>query len=122
MTSLKSVGYWRSAQRPKYPDPADLVDETWSQDEREDVAFYLSSALIPRTWMGYSPCRICGRDNGAVDFTDGVYIWPEGLAHYVEDHAVRLPHEFVEHVIREQAKYETIEQDDGWWLEAVRSP
>jgi hypothetical protein len=32
-----------------------------------------------------------------------------------------LPHEFVEHVIREQAKYETIEQDDGWWLEAVRS-
>ncbi|HEY1188039.1 MAG TPA: hypothetical protein VGE74_10300 [Gemmata sp.] len=32
---------------------------------------------------------------GGRDLTDGVWMWPEGLAHYVECHAVRLPDEFV---------------------------
>jgi hypothetical protein len=32
--------------------------------------------------------------------TDGVYCWPEGLAHYVKEHDVRLPDEFVTHVAR----------------------
>jgi hypothetical protein len=32
---------------------------------------------------------------GGRDLTDGVWMWPEGLAHYVERHAVRLPDEFV---------------------------
>jgi hypothetical protein len=30
--------------------------------------------------------------------TDGVYCWPEGLAHYINEHDVRLPAEFVAHV------------------------
>jgi hypothetical protein len=32
---------------------------------------------------------------GSQDLTDGHWIWPEGLWHYVQDHAVRLPDEFV---------------------------
>jgi len=36
---------------------------------------------------------------GRSDMTDGVYVWPEGLAHYVEHHNVRLPHQFVQHVL-----------------------
>lgn len=30
--------------------------------------------------------------------TDGIYCWPEGLAHYVRHHQVRLPEEFVRQV------------------------
>ena len=30
--------------------------------------------------------------------TDGVWLWPEGLYHYVEDHNVRLPKEFISHI------------------------
>lgn len=121
MIALRTIGYWRNAEHPEYPDPADLADESWSEDERDAVVWYLSSAFIPRTWMGYSPCRVCGRDNGAIDFTDGVYIWPEGLAHYVEEHAVRLPQEFVAHVIRETSKYDAMNQEDAWWLDSVGS-
>jgi hypothetical protein len=34
---------------------------------------------------------------GCRDFTDGKWVWPEGLYHYVEMHDVRLPDVFVVH-------------------------
>jgi hypothetical protein len=41
---------------------------------------------------GWSSCRFCGAANGSVELTDGEhFVWPEGLAHYVSDHDVRLP-------------------------------
>lgn len=49
--------------------------------------------------MGYSPCRLCGDNDGALELSDGVFVWPEGLRHYVVDHGVRLPQEFVSHVV-----------------------
>jgi hypothetical protein len=33
---------------------------------------------------------------GACDVGDGVWLWPQGLAHYVERHSVCLPEELVE--------------------------
>jgi hypothetical protein len=33
---------------------------------------------------------------GDCDLCDGEWVWPEGLARYVERHAVRLPEDFVE--------------------------
>src|SRR5579864_219982 len=33
---------------------------------------------------------------GDCDLYDGAWIWPEGLAHYVERHSVRLPEDFVD--------------------------
>lgn len=48
--------------------------------------------------MGCSKCRICGKDNGSAEFTDLVYLWTEGLSHYVKDHDVKLPLEFLNHI------------------------
>jgi hypothetical protein len=36
---------------------------------------------------------------GSRDLTDGVWVWPEGLAHYVEEHDVMLPDAFL-HTMR----------------------
>jgi hypothetical protein len=36
---------------------------------------------------------------GSRDFTDGMWIWPEGLAHYVHNHGVTLPDDFVARVL-----------------------
>jgi hypothetical protein len=34
--------------------------------------------------------------NGCAELTDGTHlVWPEGLAHYVEEHNVRLPDEII---------------------------
>jgi len=50
-------------------------------------------------YMGYSTCRICGKDNGTADFSDGFYVWPEGFAHYLSEHKVRPPATFVLHAL-----------------------
>ena len=50
--------------------------------------------------MGYSNCRFGGDGScptgpwvnmGCIALTDGEFVWPEGLVHYVEHHAVRPP-------------------------------
>jgi hypothetical protein len=66
--------------------------------------------------MGLSPCRFCGKHNGSLEYTDHVYIWPEGLAHYLTDHQVRLPDEFVLHVERSMDELDEATVDPSWWL------
>jgi len=50
--------------------------------------------------MGYSYCRFdCGIPDcemGSIDLYDGVWVWPQGLVHYVEFHSVCLPYEFIQ--------------------------
>ena len=70
--------------------------------------------------MGYSECRLCGQQNGAGEFTDGTYIWPEGLRHYVSAHSVRLPEEFVTHALTRRREIDENPRDQTWWLTAAR--
>lgn len=49
------------------------------------------------TAAGAASCRLCDAPNGCAEITDGrQLVWPEGLAHYVEAHGVRLPAKVVE--------------------------
>ena len=114
MTTYRLIGYWRSETDDRWPDPTDFVDSSWAGDDRELVIEHLRGGKYIRAYKGCSRCRFCGVNNGALELTDGVYLWPEGLAHYVEDHGVRLPSEFVEHVL---AFDEDVEMDPSWWLE-----
>jgi len=70
--------------------------------------------------MGLSPCRICGRNNGSLEYTDGTYLWPQGLAHYVDEHEVRLPDEFVRHAIDRVAALDAATVDQSWWISTTR--
>lgn len=99
------VGYWCNAIEPSpsgLPDPRELVDRDWSLRERVRVAAYLRRGHVVVGYLGYSYCRFdCGAPvmcMGRRDLGDERYIWPEGLHHYVEVHAVRLPSEFLAHV------------------------
>lgn len=104
---LISVGYWRprtltawtqNAERA-LPDPRDFIDPDWSQEERDRVAQYLRAHPIRNRYRGFSECRICGCPNGSTDRSDGTYVWPSGLAHYVEAHSVRLPADFLQRAL-----------------------
>ncbi len=115
-TGLKFIGYWRGHENPKrwggmartpgieLPDPRDYVDLHWSRREQMIVAAYLKNGQPWEQWYGMSWCRFgCDiqRSNmGSQDFTDGVYVWPEGFAHYLEKHDVKPPQEFIDHVLR----------------------
>jgi hypothetical protein len=100
--ALKRVGFWRSEREPDLPHPGESVDPAWRASEGERLLSYLEQAYgVPYAWCGHSWCRLgCPdiSDIGSQDRTDGTYLFPEGLAHYVRVHAVRPPNEFLEHV------------------------
>lgn len=97
------VGYWAwlegdgppGDQRCPLPDPRRLVDPGWRPHHRELIAGYVRAGVVVVHWCGLSPCRFgCGA-YGSTCMSDGVWLWPEGLVHYVECHSLRLPDEFV---------------------------
>ena len=114
------IGYWRGGNAEdddRWPDPRDLIDESWSNQERELVASYFEHGFKPWTFMGFSGCRLCGDWNGSAEFTDGVYLWPEGLAHYVREHSVKLPAQVLAHVRRRYDEVESLDADRDWSAE-----
>lgn len=115
MERLIRLGYWFGPLAPGWPDARRFVDTNWDADERADVALYLRQGIVARAYMGLSECRFCGERVGALEYSDGVYIWPQGLAHYVEMHGVRLPQRFVSHTHAMVERLEDAEVDDTWW-------
>jgi hypothetical protein len=119
---VRLIGYWCGAsdrspdENECLPDPRDLIDESWNQ-ERELVASYLEHGRRPWVFAGHSYCRLCGMVNGSAEFTDGVYLWPEGLAHYVREHSVKLPDEVLAHVRRRYNEVESLDGDRDWSIE-----
>jgi hypothetical protein len=126
---LKAVGYWRSWEERRFPRPQWLVREDWRVSERDRIVRYLQEGRLFYGCVGYSFCRFhCGiphRQMGCYGITDGVWVWPQGLAHYVENHSVVLPEEFVETMLANdwqpqpeiaRSVRETAEVDNGFWI------
>ena len=99
--TVKGIGFWRHTDGtlPEYPKPQDFVQPGWCAAETERIVAYLRAGYNSHAYCGWSTCRFAGcvegEFNGTRDFTDGEWGWPEGLAHYVERHAVVLPEEFI---------------------------
>jgi len=58
--------------------------------------------------------------NGCTELCDDMWCWPEGLAHYVEKHGIRLPDEFVAHAAERGFEpappaEDQFTSDDGFW-------
>lgn len=111
---LIRIGYWVDGNG-LWPDVRAFVDPSWDEDDRDVTAVYLRHGLVARAYLGPATCRICGQRNGSLELTDYVYVWPEGLSHYLIEHKVRLPDVFVEHVRTQQEKLDDYEIDDSWW-------
>lgn len=100
---LKLIGYWiRTLDDEQCPAPQELVGELTSE-VRAALVGYLAGGLRLIQYRGYSWCRFdCGVEYqklGSWELTDGTWVWPEGLAHYVEAHGVVLPEEFISHAL-----------------------
>ncbi|WP_205474835.1 hypothetical protein [Nocardioides sp. SYSU D00038] len=121
MDHRRLIGYSRNEQHPELPDPRACVDDSWDDAERHAVWSYFCSGTVVVAYMGNSPCRLCGQDNGSLEYTDGVYQWPEGLAHYVSDHGVRLPDEVVRHAVARLGELKAADSSLDWWLAATSS-
>lgn len=86
---IRGLGFWAEPGQEDEPDVCGFV--TAAPPDRETIAYLRSGT--PFVWRATPwTCLLCGRPNGSAILTDGErYEWPEGLAHYLEDHGVRLP-------------------------------
>ncbi len=97
---LKKVGFWWSENEPTLPKVESFIDQDWNPQEREIVQRYLDIRGQPiNQCRGTSKCRICGVSNGSKDMSDGHYIWPSGLIHYLMMHQVKPADDFIAHVL-----------------------
>ena len=99
--SLREVGFWRACEGDGRPLPAS--GSAASPPSREALSYLTSAALVESVELGFSYCRLCslrGPAMGCANLTDGVFVWPEGLHHYVTVHDVALPPEFEAHIAR----------------------
>jgi hypothetical protein len=124
---LRLIGWWDG---PEAGDGWPCVCGFISDDAPDEkVIAYLRSGTAWVACAGFSRCRLCGRDNGSVELTDGEnFCWPEGLAHYVEEHGIRLPAEVAAVAARGPAgpvdlrwfqdavlDSDALAIDEGWW-------
>lgn len=97
--SARLVGYWKSSLRDSYPLPQHF-ESPLDPGVRSRLVAYLNAGQVVNQYRGNSHCRYGCGDNGSAERTDGEWLWPEGLAHYVATHGVALPQEFIDHVPR----------------------
>lgn len=103
MSKLKLIGYWKEDHNDTdWPHPRKLICKGWREKDKAQIIKYLKSGATLNAYMGYSFCRFESKQMdekmGYREFTDGVWAWPEGLAHYIEHHSVMLPDEFIQHM------------------------
>jgi len=101
---LIEVGYWKNENfNDNRPAPKDFIVNDTKFDCRPLVAALKRNSFLHSHENGYSSCKICGLSGkvmGCCDLTDGRYVWPEGLIHYIEQHNVIPRIEgFVEHML-----------------------
>lgn len=118
---LIGIGYWHNDFAKDFPDPGKFVDDDWNEEERQTISIYLKSApALPYAAGGVSWCRFrCGiSDLGSLEFTDGKYIWPEGLPHYIDEHKVKLPREVIDYMLSNKNIVpitDNVDVDWKWW-------
>ncbi len=129
---LRTIGFWLGPHAPGWPDVAQFVDDYADQADSEKVAQRLDDGT-PTDWvgMGYSFCRLCGQLNGSGEQTDGHLVWPEGLAHYIREHHVRLPAEVEvlllrpvpssDDAVRNAVHAAPDQRDTSWWKQVCAS-
>ena len=98
-SNLIGIGYWFSYDQPNLPDPGTLVKIDFDPNHINHIIYLLENAkTMSFSQMGFSWCRFrCGSLNmGNREMTNGKYIWPQGLVHYVKEHKIILPFDFLE--------------------------
>jgi len=115
---------WNSVEISHYIHPHELVSVDTYNNKAKLIA-YLNSGEVFQSWLGDTDCRLgCGEDDLATsDLTDGVWLWPQSLSHYIEAHDVVLPDEFLSHVRKNNwtvpyvCLAESTSEDDRFWID-----
>ncbi|MGK0364461.1 MAG: hypothetical protein ACI85O_001518 [Saprospiraceae bacterium] len=99
----KAIGYWHSRKRPQLPDPTWFFPTSYEKEEKAQMISYLDSAEVVDGSRNIVSCSLCDDfHQGEIYLTDGEYIFPKLLKHYVEAHNVKLPTLFLDKITSKQ--------------------
>ena len=95
-------GFWADFDKVnKLPHSRDFKDREWAPRKLKEILNYLTSAPVAiASTAERSPCGFCGKgyfDPGCFR-SDGLWLWPDSLAHEVTEHQIRLPDAFLAHM------------------------
>jgi hypothetical protein len=105
--TVETIGYWKKATGygDQLPEASWFIDPNQDSSQGHSDLADLLDAGVEYLWaLGFSVCRICGRQNGCSQRTDGRFVWPEGLSHYVREHGLSLPPSITSELRRAPAK------------------
>ena len=102
---VKVIGFYAQLRHgdPEGPDLMAAVRRPVENLPRRAVARYLRSCLVLAATSETSMDAIDSSDVSPLPInihTDGRYVWPEDLAHYVEKYGVSVPADLVERAVR----------------------
>jgi len=92
-------GFWQTEPEndPMLPVVKDFIDPSWNPDDKDRIIAYLTNApIVVAAATDSEDCLLCSSDQLTSCFqSDGSWLWPEDLAHYVACHGVVLPNRLV---------------------------
>lgn len=93
------IGFWHSDRETFFPHPRVFIGEALGLDIKEKLSKHIANSLVLKHYRGASPCRICNKWVGSRENTDGLFIFPEGFAHYISEHDLLPPKIFLEYAL-----------------------
>jgi len=102
----------------KYIDPSKLIDKDfWMKYNKSETILYLKNGTPIKWYRGFSSCRICGKILGVHERTDGVWYWPDQFEHYIENHDIRIPEDFLNNLskVKFNTEKRQLELDESYW-------
>ena len=93
---MRYIGRWISSLNDsEYPPPHELVGE-YDRTIQQKIVDRLNNGHVLHVYRGFATCLFrCNYSEAYTKRTDGHWVWPCDLAHYVETHSVLVPPEFI---------------------------
>jgi hypothetical protein len=119
--SVRSIGFWINSLKDTDRIPPQELVRPLPDDVRRIVSDYLDQGEAARSYRSSLECRFhCGHSVHHRELSDGRWVWPADLGHYVRDHGVALPKEFIDHALSGTPRIPTSERvpsspDAGPW-------
>lgn len=135
---MKLIGRWCAGHEDYelLAPPQELVGQYPTEQKRAIVEYIYfdtnsvdSFARMLDTYFHKHRCVFgCGTDwtGTSMHISDGEWVWPVHLAHYVQQHDVMLPEQFIQHALRSTDEPKFVEHldrsqiDDTYWLQWCR--
>jgi len=86
------------------------------------IEAYLQSGNLVAASPISTKCHLCSHeiDTSKVFLTDGVWMWPKDLGHYVLEHNLQLPETFLDHI--RQNNFHCPRVNDGFDMMSLDHP